>query len=276
MADDNGLSSSGAVAADDSPTVPVENINQHASSNAGEAVAEAREHQLNDGIAQVQTKQAQQVSTAGRGASSSSPSALLQLPASLQPRNSSPPSPTSSSSPPVQPGRGSPGLSGRTMGREADSRGSREARSSVGVDTAQLSPTTDHGSALPVVATPAVSNVRNRVRAPATSLPGAFPPPARVHADSTARQATINASGREALRSEEGSSTSSHASLDVTGGRSHGSAGLRPGETQDLEESTNGGDELELSVPSHQEHLTSDGQRCWPLILVQRALSVIG
>lgn len=85
--------------------------------------------------------------------------------------------------------------------------------------------------------------------------PNTMPPSTRTHGATVARGATMPGPG-----DDEGSSTSSQASPDITSARSRvGRLGSVAG--RGFEEGGTVDDELELSVPSHQEHLTADGQR---------------
>lgn len=96
---------------------------------------------------------------------------------------------------------------------------------------------------------PGFSRARQRIRAPTDSLPAAFPPPSRAR---RAGPASLTSGGD----ADEGSSTSSQTSPNVNQSRVAGGLGA-----QELGVESSDADELELSVPSHQEHLTSDGQR---------------
>lgn len=94
---------------------------------------------------------------------------------------------------------------------------------------------TGTGPEVPPLETP---RSRTRVRAPVESLPPAFPPPSR-----------------RALESDgDGSSSASSQSPLAPNG-----PGVEEGGELDVNASSTS--ELELSVPSHKEHLTADGQR---------------
>lgn len=81
---------------------------------------------------------------------------------------------------------------------------------------------------------------RTRVRAPVESLPPAFPPPSRRASESDG---------------DGSSSASSQSPLPPSG------PGVEDEERGELDVNASSTSELELSVPSHKEHLTADGQR---------------
>lgn len=131
--------------------------------------------------------------------------------------------------------------------------------SASATDSAPRAPSGAHTGEIPTLGTgewvPFQAQGRNHTGANAPSA--ASQPPARGNAATATRTTSSAAPG-----DDEGSSTSSQASPDATASRSRIGGGLGSMGAPDFEESTNVGHELELSVPSHQEHLTSDGQRC--------------
>lgn len=130
------------------------------------------------------------------------------------------------------------------------------ARSSSGVvDSVQQGSSISSDGASPVTAAAGVpSNDRIRARVAANPSLSSYPS-ATGNATTAPRTAPVMGTG-----DDEGSSTSSQASPDVTASRPRVGGGLVPVGDRDFDENTTE-NELELSVPSHQEHLTSDGQR---------------
>lgn len=178
--------------------------------------------------------------------SASSPSPPSHVVASLPPLEHSSPSRTPSPSPSVTPSRGSappPALTESASELHPDAAATSRAQAGHPAPPARES--SDHrAQELPPSA---VSQARHHVRAPANSLPS----PLRAPSGSDAQ-----ADG------DGGSSTSSQQAspnLDTDHPRVAGGLGARG-----LDVGGTGADELELSVPSHQEHLTSDGQRYLP------------
>lgn len=86
---------------------------------------------------------------------------------------------------------------------------------------------------------------RTRVRAPVESLPAAFPPPSRRASESEDGDGSSSASSSQSPLAPNG-----------PGVEQEGGLGERV-----LDVNASSTSELELSVPSHKEHLTADGQR---------------
>lgn len=182
----------------------------------------------------------------------SSPSVPPHQQASSPPRDIYLPSRTPSSSPSVQSSRGAtPSPVAAAQARRGPTRESNSQPPATGSRSVRPEPPARHRAvrsprARAAIKPPEAPRTRTRVRAPSGYLPAAFPPSSRgVGGDGDG----------DGDGDSDGSSTSSP-SPEANRSRVAGVIGAR-----ELDVGTSGLHELELSVPSHQEHLTADGQR---------------